>query len=468
MAKSKVDIVVRQKGAKKATKEMHKLGGSVKSTIATFATLGIGIVAITRFVGKATQAYAKQELAEKKLQAALGKTSFALLDQASALQKVTRFGDEQIIEAQALIGSFVKDEEAIKKATKATLDLAAAKGFDLTAAADLVSKTLGSTTNALTRYGIQVEGAVGSTERLDSMTRNIARVFGGQATEQAKTLTGQIDQLSNATGDLMEKIGALIGITAQQTGVFGFLIDMITGLGEAIENQMNTYTNFKNLQDVFNKSQKESIDIIDEIIEEQEILTYTIRDTSTELENYNSLIIDTGRGLKNVEKIGVKTFSTLQLRTKDLSKDWDAIADKFTAPISMAFQRTLAEGTNIFQELGEAFKQMLTQMVAEFMARAAIFGFISLLTGIPFRELMSGEGLMGRARGGSVQGGESYLVGERGAEIFTPSTSGTITPNEQIAGTTINVNIMGNVIGNRRWVRNELIPEIHKAQGVGH
>jgi hypothetical protein len=41
------------------------------------------------------------------------------------------------------------------------------------------------------------------------------------------------------------------------------------------------------------------------------------------------------------------------------------------------------------------------------------------------------EGLLGGGRkiGGNVAGGGSYLVGERGAEVFTPHMSGTITPN---------------------------------------
>ena len=80
----------------------------------------------------------KQELAEKKLEAALGRTSYALQNQAKSLQRVSRFGDETIMEAQALIAAFVKEEDAIAAATKATLDLAAAKGMDLVVAADLV------------------------------------------------------------------------------------------------------------------------------------------------------------------------------------------------------------------------------------------------------------------------------------------------------------------------------------------
>ena len=140
-----------------------------------FATLRSKLLLFSFAVGLGTAAMKKlfdnmikQEKVEKKLEQALGRTSSALLNQASALQKVTTFGDEAIIGAQALIASFVDDEEQIKAATEATLDLAAAKGMDLNAAADLVSKTLGSSTNALSRYGITVEGTVGSSKRLES------------------------------------------------------------------------------------------------------------------------------------------------------------------------------------------------------------------------------------------------------------------------------------------------------------
>ena len=183
---------------------------------------------------------AEQQLAEKKLQAALGKTSKSLLNYAKELQKVTRYGDEVTLTAMTMIASFVKDEEAIKLATKATMDLAAAKGFDLVTAADLVSKTLGSTTNALTRYGIVVEGAVGSTERLNSMTENIAAVFGGQAQAQANTYTGKIDQMKNAIGDLGEAIGEsllpfLADMAESITGVVEDLTGMVGSMNAALE-----------------------------------------------------------------------------------------------------------------------------------------------------------------------------------------------------------------------------------------
>jgi hypothetical protein len=49
-----------------------------------------------------------------------------------------------------------------------------------------------------------------------------------------------------------------------------------------------------------------------------------------------------------------------------------------------------------------------------------------------------------RASGGPVMGGGSYLVGERGPEIFTPSGNGFITPNG--GGAAITINISGNTL----------------------
>ena len=177
---------------------------AVRSKLLIYA-FAVGLV--TTGMKKLFDKFIEQEAVEKRLEAAIGKTSTALLNQASALQQVTTFGDEAIIGVQSLIGAFIKDEEQIKLATKATLDLAAAKGMDLKAAGDLVAKTLGSTTNALSRYGIQVEGNVGSTQRLESLTTNISRVFGGQATAATQTLGGALQQMSNAFGDAAEALG---------------------------------------------------------------------------------------------------------------------------------------------------------------------------------------------------------------------------------------------------------------------
>ena len=70
-----------------------------------------------------------------------------------------------------------------------------------------------------------------------------------------------------------------------------------------------------------------------------------------------------------------------------------------------------------------------------------------------------------RADGGPVGRGSTYLVGERGPELFTPGTSGNITPNNALGGgANITVNVNGGdpnqvVAAIQRWVRdNGAIP----------
>lgn len=69
-----------------------------------------------------------------------------------------------------------------------------------------------------------------------------------------------------------------------------------------------------------------------------------------------------------------------------------------------------------------------------------------------------------RAMGGPVTSGKSYLVGENGPEIFTPSGSGGITANNQIASGGVTVNQVINVTtGVQQTVRAEimtLMPQI--------
>jgi hypothetical protein len=139
-----------------------------------------------------------------------------------------------------MLASFVKGEEEIKLLTKATLDLAAGMGLDLKSAGDLVAKTIGSSTNAMSRYGIEVTGAVGSTERLETLTGNVAKLFGGQALAQSQTMTGSIEQMKNAAGDAAEALGDLLGpmvisIAKKLKSAAEFTSDFLTGLKNIAE-----------------------------------------------------------------------------------------------------------------------------------------------------------------------------------------------------------------------------------------
>jgi hypothetical protein len=72
-----------------------------------------------------------------------------------------------------------------------------------------------------------------------------------------------------------------------------------------------------------------------------------------------------------------------------------------------------------------------------------------------------------RANGGSVSAGKSYLVGERGAEMFVPNQSGFIVPNNKLGGGGVTVNQTINLsAGVSQTVRAEvmqMMPAIQEA-----
>jgi hypothetical protein len=95
--------------------------------------------------------------------------------------------------------------------------------------------------------------------------------------------------------------------------------------------------------------------------------------------------------------------------------------------------------------------------LANYLARGAEYGGLSQEDALTLAGIST---LTPRALGGPVQMGNSYLVGERGPELFTPSSSGNITPNHAMGGgANITVNVTSAnpddvVAALQRWVRN--------------
>ena len=84
------------------------------------------------------------------------------------------------------------------------------------------------------------------------------------------------------------------------------------------------------------------------------------------------------------------------------------------------------------------------------------FGISSTQRGLTPEQVQARFNFM-RADGGPVKGGNSYIVGERGPELFSPGRSGMITPNHALGGSTnvvVNVDASGsNVEGDEQSSR---------------
>lgn len=105
----------------------------------------------------------------------------------------------------------------------------------------------------------------------------------------------------------------------------------------------------------------------------------------------------------------------------------------------------LTKVVEVFEKIGEkinAVIEKIRQLNAEFgknQSKNGTLGAVAQYVNSGINSLLGIDGA--RANGGPVMGGGRYLVGERGPEIFTPSSSGMITANG--AGGIV-INITGN------------------------
>ena len=193
-----------------ATRNSRLLSNSFATMRSTLLLASFGFALVAGSIGKVLKLYGEQEKAILKLNNALGFNSTMLQEQASALQDITGIGDEVIIQSQAMLASFVRNEDAVSGLTVAALDLSAALGLDLNSASNLLGKTIGSTTNSLSRYGISVTGAANSTERNESHIENVNILFGDTAKIAGSATTGALNKLSASLGDFLETLGELL------------------------------------------------------------------------------------------------------------------------------------------------------------------------------------------------------------------------------------------------------------------
>jgi len=303
------DLKRQRKGILDTEHGTRILGGSfaVLRSKMLLASFGAGLFSAS--ILKLTKLFGEQEKAEKKLETALGRHSKTLLAFASAQQKVTTFGDEETIVAMSLLGAYTDNEKAIARLTKASMDLASAKGMDLNSAVDLVSKSVFSSTNALSRYGITIEGTEGSVKRLESATKAISALYSGQAEASAETFLGSMTQLGNSVGDLGERFGSILApsvmVGAKALKVFSDSIDTeeIKAYGTALIGTSVAYVTLTKgtviatkAMALFNKVSKKNIAIlagmiaIGAVIDKLNLFKDASSDLSGELEDLNGQI----------------------------------------------------------------------------------------------------------------------------------------------------------------------------------
>lgn len=194
----------------------------------SFSALGLGIIAVNQgleLLGKvyntiipyfkeAIKEAADQEKQESLLANAMrqrGLYTKDLYDQnlrlADSLQVLSIYQDDQILNAERILLQLGVEQNQLESVTKATMDFATAKGMDLSSASEVVAKSIGTSTNALKRYGIEIDNSLKGTARAAAIVSELNKVFGGSSAAAANTYSGSIAQLGNMWKELLEQLG---------------------------------------------------------------------------------------------------------------------------------------------------------------------------------------------------------------------------------------------------------------------
>ena len=166
-------------------------------------------------------------------------------------------------------------------------------------------------------------------------------------------------------------------------------------------------------------------------------------------------------GEKNRQKItdiltanvGLKNQKTELDKIKEASERQAEIFAEIGRTIGSQITDALVGAINGTKSLGESAKAILNDLANSLLR----MGINSMLGGI-FGGTKIG-GFLGFANGGRPPVGRASVVGEKGPELFVPSTAGTIIPNDRIGGgvtnnVVVNVDASGsNVEGNEQQSR---------------
>ena len=281
---------------------------------------------------------------------------------------------------------------------------------------------------------------------------------------KAKVVVKDPDKLTEALAN-MEKEIQLLGLKNDKEREFQKILDE-TGLKEQIHiNKLRK--KFDTLKDLEKVQEKNN-----EIMQDAQSI---IEGNKTEQEKLNEQIIIFEEALNTVAEEDVPKVQEALIILKEELRELDPlmqeitqIFDRASASISQAIADSITEGKNLMESLKDITRNVINQMIAEFMRlkviqplMASIFGgmgdsrgggggsFLSNIFGGLFSfggmalgpqtggsSMLVGGGMSSAFRslrpfagGGSIQGGQASVVGERGPEVFVPNTGGKIVPN---------------------------------------
>ena len=415
-----------KRGVKGAEAEVQGFGDKVakfgKMAGAAFAVAGAAALAYGAVLLKqGVESAIADEQAQAKLATTLQNVTNATDAQIAAVENqilqtslLTGLTDDQLRPSFERFVRATKDSDEALKLQKVAIDVAAGSGKSLEAVTNAMARAAEGNTGALSRLGVGLTAAQLKTMSMDEVTKSLAVTFGGQATIQADTFAGKLARLRVAFDEGKETIGSFVldALTPMINTIVNTVIPTVAGFIDSVGGKDGLTNAFKTY-----------IDLIKNIFQPV-------------LEGFKFAFDQ----IKDAVMANKDEFTALFKFLKDF------VAPLLGGVLKLAIQGigiALGVVINVVGNLIDGF-QTLFGIVKSVVG--AIQSLISLVANNPVvkgigNAISSAFGGF-RAEGGSVSAGKSYVVGERGAEMFVPSSNGTIVPNGGM-GSTFNITVNG-------------------------
>ena len=142
-------------------------------------------------------------------------------------------------------------------------------------------------------------------------------------------------------------------------------------------------------------------------------------------------LLETGE--LNVRTLVEKNIEAKKLieNSRDIGSNFEKIGESIASGVSDNLTAAI-QGT---KTLGDAAKSILNDLSST-LIRLGVNTLLSKIPGFGGLPILGGK-----AKGGPVKAGGSFVVGEKGPELFVPKRSGTIIPNDKLGGGSTNISV---------------------------
>lgn len=441
------------KALKGVGKESKTLGEQFKHmgkvAAASFAVVG---AAAGKFAFDAAKAASEDEKSQKLLANSIKNSAHATDAQVKATESfITKMqltygvADDKLRPAFAKLTRATGDLGESQKLMGLAMDISAGTGKDLESVSFALAKAHEGNMGALTRLGIPLDKNIVKTKDFNGAVAVLSQQFQGSAKTASETFAGKMAIVTQHINESKEQIGYALMPVLQSMAAY--LTDTVV---PNVQSFVDGLTGVKN-------SSGEAYDSIHALGEKTRGFFKFLGDNKGLLAGVATLI--------GSIFIGVKVYGAVSAMVGALA----LLRGAFATTTAVAATTAAAEAA----ATGGASLLVALPAIAAIATAFGIPALIGLYSGGNGGQRGKGkvaisnrlqsaptgtfEGGMkraaqhrGRAVGGSLARGVSYMVGEHGPEMFTPSTSGVLTRNENLGrvggGVTVVVNVHGSVV----------------------